>query len=55
MSELEEMIKRNHALFAENERLKAEVESLRIDRNALANLVKDMDDYINTRGAHGEQ
>jgi len=62
ISELEALRIKCGELIAENERLNGLINELlaatSADKsliNELANTVKDMDDYINTRGAHGEQ
>jgi len=49
------LIEVNRRIIEENERLTADVAKQQEELKTLARLVKDMDDYINGRGAHGGQ
>ena len=62
MTELEETRLLLSDALAENEKLRGLIDELMTARSAdkatineLANLVKDYDDYLNTKGSHGEQ
>jgi len=55
MSDMESLIEVNRRIIEENERLTAENAKQKEELKTLAKIVKDMDDYINERGAHGGQ